>query len=60
MQPSFGCMGILVCDATRFKELGYFPISSNKSQRSPPNQPMVGRGTLGRIDYSKCLPGPPA
>ncbi len=23
-------------------------------------QPMVGRGTLGCIDYSECLPGPPA
>jgi len=28
--------------------------------KSPPNQPMVGRGTLGCFLYSNSLPGPPA
>jgi hypothetical protein len=36
------------------------PDPNQRKSKSPPNQPMVGRGTLECIDYSECLPGPPA
>ena len=59
MQPSFGCMG--VSSAVRFgSTFRILPDQKGRKSKSPPNQPMVGRGTLGFIDYSECLPGPPA
>jgi hypothetical protein len=58
MQPSFGCMG--VSSAVRFgATFRILPDQKGRKSKSPPNQPMVGRGTLGFIDYSECLPGPP-